>query len=96
MVDNPSDCLGLSVANYIDRMSQEELDKFTCCSVINTKDSDDYTSPIPPHVYLCLALYKDKEERDNMMKTLVNAWKEMRKARPLPFDFEDLDIVCGK
>ena len=96
MVDNPSDCLGLSVANFIDRMPQSEVDKFTCCSVRNNKDTDDYTSQIPPHVNLCMPLYKDKEERDNMMKTLVNAWKEMRKARPLPFDFEDLDIVCGK
>ena len=96
MIDNPSDCLGLSIADMKKYMPESEVKKYTCCSIRNNKDSDDYTSPIPAHENLCMPLPKDKKERDSQMKTLVNAWKDMRKARPLPFDFEDLDIVCGK
>ena len=94
MVDKQSDCFRLSVQNYIDRMPQEEVDKYTCCGVRINKDYDDYTSPIPPRVNLCLPLQKNKEDRDALMKTLVNAWGKDRK-KPLPFTFEDLDIVCG-
>ena len=91
MLDNGSDCFGLSLDNL---KGQVDTSAYSCCYIKNNKDTDDYSSPLPPHVNLCLPLQKDAASREEYMKKWIAAVQE-RYGKTLPFTFDDLTIECG-
>ena len=92
MLDKPSDCFGLSLENLKGQV--DDISAYACCSVINKKETGEYTHPLPTNINVCLPLLKYKASRDEYLKKWISSLNE-NYGKSSPFDLDYLTIDCG-